>query len=333
MLIVKNIFHNCSGVKRLPSESDMESVPSPAKRVKREPSTKSCTASGRARADSSGQGRSRGRKNSALQSPAPVPVPSLGDQFTPQSDESEFEAAPLLPLKSPPQGKVKPRRRSSTNVSNSPLPSPASSEQPKPGGTKQRRQSVRKQQQEEKEKEREKLSKEREQQEKSGSQVGFDSGLLPKILPSPPTPRTSVSSLLTAKDLKVTANDLDQLFEEEDDEDGGNEMQTSRGLTQGSHIVGDSHLNLGNSTMITTGVIAPTDLARMFPTPPSLEPPSHSPPTSVGSEYVSPGSVKMVPSSITSPETHPLLPHCGFDGDHREIPKVRYQILLLFSSK
>lgn len=311
-------FLFCSGAKRPPSESDIELVPSPAKRVKRESSAKSCALAGRSRADSAGQNRSKGRKNSALQSPAPASVSILSDPFTPQSDESEFDAAPPISLKSPPQGKAKARRQSSTNMSNSPLPSPASSEQTKPGRTKQRRQSVRKQQQEEKE--REKHLKEREQQEKAGLQAGLDPGLFPKILPSPPTPRTSVSSFLTAKDLKLTANDLDKLFES-DEEDGVVDIQTSR--PKDPHIINDSHSNMYNSTSVPmgTGLIAQNDLQRMFPTPPS-PPALHSPPTSIGSEYVSPGSVKMVPSSMTSPETYTFFHHGGLEAEHKEIPKV-----------
>lgn len=302
-------------MKRLPSESDINSGPSPAKRVKREPSAKSCAVAGRSRSDSTAQGRSKGRKNSALQSPAPS-APILSDPFTPQSDESDFDPTPLVSLKSPPQGKAKARRQSNTNMSNSPLPSPASTET-KPGRTKQRRQSVRKQQEE-----KEKHLKEREQQEKSGLQAGLDPGLFPKILPSPPTPRSSVSSLLTAKDLKLTANDLDKLFESDDEEFVG-DIQTSQGTNQGSHIASDTHSNMCNSTSLamSTSLIAQTDLARMFPTPPS-PPACHSPPPSIGSEYVSPGSVKMVPSSMTSPEAHPLFHHSGFEAEHKEIPKV-----------
>ena len=250
---------------------------------------------------------------------SPVATP-LSDPFTPQSDETETDVI-LPPIKSPTQ-KSRPRRRSSAASTASPsVPSPAPIEHPKPSSVRQRRQSLRKQQQVE-------IKKEKQQEERlrqRGSQSSsFDQGDMPVLPGSPPTPTARLPSLMTTKGLMVTASDLDQLFDT-DEEEGAEDHQAAPGTNHSSHnnlmIDGLSNTHLHQS-MPSTGIVASTDLARMFPTPPSLEPISHSPP-SVGTDYVSPGSVKTLLHG-TSPEAHHMMQHFTAEGEHEKLlsPKV-----------
>lgn len=229
------------------------------------------------------------------------------------------------PIKSPTQGRgSRQRRRSSTSSAASPsVPSPVTIEQPKPSRPRQRRQSIRKQQQQQEEKEKQ-LKEQEEEQMRSFS--SFDTSMQ-KILPSPPTPRQiPLSNLMTDKDLMVTANDLDQLFDLDEDDDNFNGTIVSGCNNHIGHGTSNKSMDTYNpsQTTVTTGVVASQDLARMYPTPPSLEPAAHSPPCS-GSDYISPGSVKtMTCSMATSPETHVIGLAVGVDAEHKHLfsPKV-----------
>jgi hypothetical protein len=196
-------------------------------------------------------------------------------------------------------------------------------EQQKPSRPRQRRQSIRKQQQQE---EKERQLKEEEEEQTRTSLSSFDPSMQ-KILPSPPTPRQiSISNLMTDKDLMVTANDLDQLFDDEDDDTFSSAINSDGNC--GNHIGHGPNSKAMDTynpsqTTVNTGVVASQDLARMYPTPPSLEPVAHSPPCS-GSDYISPGSVKTICGMATSPETHITGLAVMVDGDHKHLfsPKV-----------
>ena len=297
------MFSNCSG-KRPSTDTGLDCVFSPAKK-RRESS------SGRSRSDSIGGGRPKGRRNSSQPSPATTPI---SDPFTPQPDEPEVETI-QPPIKSPTQGRPpsnKPRRRSSSAAADSPsVPQLADVSKP-PSRVKNRRQSSRKKQQEEKEKQTKEVEEVKPRPQKN------DKGLYPSFSSSDdehePTPRSS--NLMTEQDLAVTLNDLDKLFDS-DEEDGESGQSNSMKMDFVSHPVHsfDSITNINtHHTIMNTGVVAQQDLARMFPTPPSLETVSHSPPCSVGNDYISPGSVKpMVHSAILSPESHHLMSFTGMD--------------------
>lgn len=315
----------CS-IKR-PLDAEIDAASPPAKRNKRESSTKS-TGSGRGRNDSvSGSSRPRGRRNSSLQSPTILLPPS---PFHIKVEDNDMDTT-LSVLKSPTQARVSRQRRRSSNssVASPSIPSPAPIEPQKPSRPRQRRQSIRKQQQEEKERQ----LREQEEENLKSSLFNLNDASLQKFLPSPPTPRQNIpiSKMRTDKDLMVTANDLDQLFDDDDDDDDDAFKKTPNNDTSfGFHLGPGSSSKptdmFGSSqTMVNTGVVPSQDLARMFPTPPSLEPVAHSPPCSTGSDYISPGSVKtMVCGMATSPETHPLGTIIMTDGEHDSIisPKV-----------
>ena len=280
-------------------------MPSPAKR-RRESSTRS-------RSDSTGGGRPKGRRNSSQPSPATTP---LSDPFTPQPEEMDMEMI-QPPMKSPTQVKPpsnKPRRRSSATASDSPSVPLQGELNKAPSRVKNRRQSSRKKQQEEKEH----LSKEIE--EIKPRPIKNEKGTFPSFSSSDeehePTPR--LSNLMTEQDLAVTLNDLDQLFDtdEEDDELG---QSKSMKIDFVSHQVAPfdpiTNINTPHTIMNTVGVTQ-QDLARMFPTPPSLETVSHSPPCSVGNDYISPGSVKTIMhNAVLSPESHHLMHFTGVDAE------------------
>lgn len=298
-------FALCSG-KRPSTEAGFDVVYSPAKR-KRESST------GRSRSDSTGGGRSKGRRNSCQ--PSPVTTP-LSDPFTPQPEDQEMEV--IQPsIKSPIPGRVaanKPRRRSSNAAVDSPsVPQSADTTKP-PSRVKNRRQSSRKKQQEEKEK----LSKEVE--EIKPLQIKKEQRVYPSFSSSDdehePTPRSS--NLMTEQDLAVTLNDLDKLFDSDEEEDELGQAKSMK-IDFVSHQVNpfDSITNINTHHTITNaGVVAQQDLARMFPTPPSLETVTQSPPCSVGNDYISPGSVKTTAhSAMLSPESHHIMSFTGMETD------------------
>ena len=223
------------------------------------------------------------------------------------------------PLKSPTQ-KGRPRRRSSvTNAASSPAAA-----EPKPATVKSRRQSLRKQQYEESG-----SKKDKQQARQRGSRAPSSDQVEAPALPgSPPTP-SALPSLMTAKGLMVTASDLDRLFdtdEEEDDDDvkGGRSFLGNGLGAQNNGGMSDVLISNTQQSVVSTGTVASTDLARMFPTPPSLEPAAHSPPY-LSSEYVNPESVKALLHHGTSPEAHPLLPLSGSDAELEKLtsPKVR----------
>ena len=299
---------HCSG-KRPSTDTGFESAFSPAKR-RRESST------GRSRSDSTGGGRPKGRRNSTQPSPATTP---LSDPFTPQPEDQEMEMI-QPPIKSPTQGRIpasKPRRRSSNTTGDSPsVPQPADASKP-PARVKNRRQSSRKKQQEEKER----LAKGVEEV-KSRPQKN-EKGMYPSFSSSDdehePTPRSS--NLMTEQDLAVTLNDLDKLFDSDEEEDELGQPKSMK-MEFASHQINpfDSITNINTHHTITNaGVVAQQDLARMFPTPPSLETVSHSPPCSVGTDYISPGSVKTtVHSAMLSPESHHLMSYTGMDTEQEK---------------
>lgn len=298
------LFSSCS-TKRPSTDGIFECVPSPAKR-RRESST------GRSRSDSTGGGRTKGRRNSSQPSPATTP---LSDPFTPQPDDQDMEMI-QPPIKSPTQVSAPPnksRRRSSATANDSPsVPVPADLGKP-PSRVKNRRQSSRKKQQEEKER----ISK---GVEEIKPHPKIEKGTFPSFSSSDdehdPIPRSL--NLMTEQDLAVTNNDLDKLFDtdEEDDELG---QSKSTKLDFVSHQVApfDSSTNINAyHSMMNSGVVAQQDLARMFPTPPSLETVSHSPPCSVGTDYISPGSVvTVVPSAMLSPD---LMHFTGVDVEQEK---------------
>ncbi|XP_044173755.1 mediator of RNA polymerase II transcription subunit 13-like isoform X2 [Acropora millepora] len=297
--------------KRPSTDAGFENVFSPAKR-RRESST------GRARSDSSGGGRPRGRRNSSQ--PSPVTTP-LSDPFTPQPDEQDIEMT-QPPIKSPTQGRItgsKPRRRGSNAPVESPSMTQSSDASNKlPAKIKNRRQSSRKKQQESNER----LNKGSEEMKPHQSKT--EKGSYPSFSSSDdepePTPRTS--NLMTEQDLAVTVNDLDKLFDSDEEEDESGQGKSVK-IDFGSHVNPFDSITSINShhTITNAGVVAQQDLARMFPTPPSLEPVSHSPPCSVGTDYISPGSVKTtVHSSLLSPETaqNYLMSYTGMDTDQEK---------------
>lgn len=241
----------------------------------------------------------------------------LSDPFTPQPDEQDTEMT-QPPMKSPTQGRItasKPRRRSS----NAPVESPSMAQSSdasnkQPAKVKNRRQSSRKKQQESSER----LNKGSEEMKPHHSKT--EKGSYPSFSSSDdepePTPRTS--NLMTEQDLAVTVNDLDKLFDSDEEEDELGQAKSMK-IDFVPHVNPfDSITNINSHHSITNaGVVAQQDLARMFPTPPSLEPVSHSPPCSVGTDYISPGSVKTVVHSVLlSPETaHNLMSYTGMDTD------------------
>lgn len=297
------MFPNCSG-KRPSTDAGLENLFSPAKR-RRESST------GRSRSDSTGGGRPKGRRNSSQPSPATTP---LSDPFTPQPDDTEIEMI-QPPIKSPTQGRApsnKPRRRSSSAAVDSPsVPQSVDGNKP-PSRVKNRRQSSRKKQQQD---EKERLTKGVEEVKPCPQKS--EKGLCPSFSSDDdehePTPRSS--NLMTEQDLAVTLNDLDKLFESDGEDDESKSMK----IDFVSHQVNpfDCITNINTHHTITnTGVVAQQDLARMFPTPPSLETVSHSPPCSVGTDYISPGSVKTtVHTAMLSPESHHLMSFTGMDTE------------------
>ena len=310
------MFISHSSGKRPSTDGGFECVPSPAKR-RRESSTS------RSRSDSTGGSRPKGRRNSSQ--PSPVMTP-LSDPFTPQPEDQEMEMIQPL-IKSPTQVKVPsnkpPRRRSSATASDSPsMPVPADLGKP-PSRVKNRRTSSRKKTQDEKER----LSKGVEEIKPSPQKS--EKGTFPSFSSSDdehdPIPRSS--NLMTEQDLAVTLNDLDQLFDTDEEDD---ELGQSKSLKMDfvSHQAPpfDPITNINpHHSMINTGVVAQHDLQRMFPTPPSLEPVSHSPPCSVGNDYISPGSVKtIVHSAMLSPESHHLMHFAGVDveQDKQHSPTV-----------
>lgn len=220
------------------------------------------------------------------------------------------------PLKSPTQGRVpsnKPRRRSSNATVDSPsVPQPAEINKT-PSRVKNRRQSSRKKQQEEKERLAKGVeeTKPRPQKSEKGTYPSFSSS---EDEQEPPRS----SNLMTEKGLAVTLKDLDKLFDSDEEEDELGQPKSMK-IDFVSHQVNqfDSITNINTHHSITNaGVVAQQDLARMFPTPPSLETVSHSPPCSVGTDYISPGSVKtMVQSAMLSPESHHFMTFTGMDTD------------------
>ena len=68
----------------------------------------------------------------------------------------------------------------------------------------------------------------------------------------------------------------------------------------------DDITKLMHPQSVTSGL--PHDLAQMFPTPPSQEPPTHatSPATSVQGEYLNP-SITSMHLNVLSPEKHPVI--------------------------
>lgn len=313
--------------KRPSIDGGIECIPSPAKR-RRESSTS------RSRSDSTGGGgRLKGRRNSSQPSPATTP---LSDPFTPQPEELDMEMI-QPPMKSPTQVKPpsnKPRRRSSATGGDSPsVPLPGELSKP-PSRVKNRRQSSRKKQQEEKER----LSKEME--EIKPCPVVNEKGTFPSFSSSDdehePIARLP-TNLMTEQDLAVTVNDLDQLFDtdEEDDELGQSKaMKIDFVSNQVAPFDPIMNINTPHTIMSTVGVTN-QDLARMFPTPPSQETVTHSPPCSVGNDYISPGSVKTIMhNTVLSPESH-LMHLAGVDAEREkqhspmelgpvfEIPKVQ----------
>lgn len=226
------------------------------------------------------------------------------------------------PMKSPTQGRItgsKPRRRGSNAPVGSPSMTQSSDASNKvPAKIKNRRQSSRTKQQESNEKLRKGSEEMKPHQSKTekGSYPSFSSS---DDEPEP-TPRTS--NLMTEQDLAVTVNDLDKLFDSDEEEDESGQGKSVK-IDFGSHVNPfDSIANINSHHTITNaGVVAQQDLARMFPTPPSLEPVSHSPPCSVGTDYISPGSVKTTGHiSLLSPETaqNYLMSYTGMDTDQEK---------------
>ena len=315
-----------SSGKRPSTDAGFENVFSPAKR-RRESST------GRSRSDSSGGGRPKGRRNSSQPSPATTP---LSDPFTPQPDEQEIEKI-QPPIESPTQGRVtnsKLHRRGSNATVES--PSHVQTQDPgskQPARVKNRRPSSRKKQQEANGTLRT-LSKG--SGEIKSQHCKTDKGLYPSFSSSDdehePTPWSS--NLMTEQDLAVTVNDLDKLFDSDEEED---ELGQGKSMKMDfvSHVnTFDSITNINTHHTITNpGVVAQQDLARMFPTPPSLEPVSHSPPCSVGTDYISPGSVKTaVHNALLSPESHNLMSYSAMDieQDKQLSPVVSAFLLFQF---
>ena len=277
---------------------------SPAKR-RRESS------SGRSRSDSTGTGRPKGRRNSSQPSPATTP---LSDPFTPQPEDPDIEMIQPT-IKSPTQGRPpsnKPRRRSSNAAADSPsVPPPAEVSKP-PSRVKNRRPSSRKKQQDEKEK----LAKgvEEVKPHLQKTEKGFYPSFSSSDDEHEPAPRSS--NLMTEQDLAVTLNDLDKLFDSDEEEDELGQPKSMKMEFACHHInTFDSITNINtHHTIMNSGVVAQQDLARMFPTPPSLETVSHSPPCPVGNDYISPGSVKTtVHSAMLSPESQHLMSFTGLD--------------------
>lgn len=91
---------------------------------------------------------------------------------------------------------------------------------------------------------------------------------------SPLTPKTqsTTQSLLREKDLVVTYEDLDQLFDTSDDDTNDNAFQppNSPGSLKTSGLLDDGTPGKTKTTS-GIGILGPTELSRMFPTPPSLE--------------------------------------------------------------
>ncbi|XP_032239146.2 mediator of RNA polymerase II transcription subunit 13 isoform X2 [Nematostella vectensis] len=308
-----------SGSKRPSIDLEVETTPVPSKKTKKESSTKG-TGPGRPRSDSSGSSRPRSRRSSSHQSPTVA--------FNPTPFTSHMEDMDLDPLLKSPPPIVTPKQRhhSSTSNATSPIvPSPASSDHPKPGRPRNRRQSSRKQQEE-----KERLLREQEEERLRLEQqrvTSFESSMH-KVLPSPPTPRNIMPiNLVTEKDLAVTEYDLDHIFDLDDEDDGGGGMGLGMGGSGGGGGGGvassQSSFNktadpysTSATNMMNTGVVSSHDLVRMFPTPPSLEPMTHSPPCSAGSEYISPGSVKTVTAMSTSPDAVPLGLIMTSEGDY-----------------
>ncbi|GAB6029834.1 hypothetical protein CHUAL_005543 [Chamberlinius hualienensis] len=95
-------------------------------------------------------------------------------------------------------------------------------------------------------------------------------------LGSPPTPKTQSKdpvSLLREKDLIVTINDLDQLFDTSDDSnDDAFQAPSPPGSIKAISALGeDGTSGKSSKSAGCIGILGPTELSRMFPTPPSLE--------------------------------------------------------------
>ena len=325
--MVDNVIHSSclllfASTKRPSTDVDVECTSSPAKRSRWE-----SVSLGKSRSDSTGSGRSKGRRNSSMQSPVSTP---LSEPFTPQPEDLEMETVQPL-MKSPTQGRVmssKPRRRSSSNSVASPsVPSPLSADPAKPARVKNRRQSARRQQQGGKEKQSKEECKVRQEQFGKGmfcNMSSSDEEIVSKILPSPPTPRPS--NLMTEQDLAVTVNDLDQLFDTDEEEDVlGQTKLLKSDFTLSQQYTFDPFTSLNSHHPIAnTGVVAQQDLARMFPTPPSQEASAEhasggSDYVSPGNDYVSPGSVKtVVHSAMMSPESQHVMSLSGTEMEHEK---------------
>uniref|UniRef100_T1IJV1 Mediator of RNA polymerase II transcription subunit 13 n=1 Tax=Strigamia maritima TaxID=126957 RepID=T1IJV1_STRMM len=133
---------------------------------------------------------------------------------------------------------------------------------------------------------------------------------------SPPTPvnSSSKSKMLTSQDLRATYNDLDQLFDTSDDECSDDPFQapTPTGSLKTIGSTTDEVTSKNKSSDI-VGLHGPTDISRMFPTPPSLE---HNPTPSPG---IAPGSTDMTlmesDGIIMAKERSDIFPNCGSPSD------------------
>lgn len=99
--------------------------------------------------------------------------------------------------------------------------------------------------------------------------------------PTPINPSSIKNKLLTSQDLQPTYNDLDQLFDtsDEDCNDDAFQAPTPNGSLKPLGNLGEDGLCGKNKSGDIIGLHGPTDISRMFPTPPSLE---HNPTPSPG---------------------------------------------------
>ncbi|XP_070572223.1 mediator of RNA polymerase II transcription subunit 13-like isoform X2 [Ptychodera flava] len=169
-------------------------------------------------------------------------------------------------------------------------------------GIPQRRSSIRKQDRKKQEEEQKKVDEEKAKQEQNqtkGDQANDKNPMVSIRSPMTSLPSArpdSSASLMRETDLVVTANDLDQLFESSDDDDGGLPFEDINQKI--SQITDDGPLRPNNSNnkgsslnSSTNGFLGAGELTRMFPTPPSLEQnPAFSPCNPGSAEYINPDS-------------------------------------------
>ncbi|XP_077995263.1 mediator of RNA polymerase II transcription subunit 13-like isoform X2 [Glandiceps talaboti] len=236
------------------------------------------------------------------------PVKKLKCEYKVEIEESVFSKSLIMPLSLEPKVPQPPSPEpvdpyefmEDPSTQSGPLfPRNRGKDGKKGRGILQRRNSIRKQQDKKKqEEEQKKAEEERQKQEQNQSkEQASDKNPLRSPLSGLPAARPDPTAKIFMRetDLVVTANDLDQLFESSDDDDGPGQPfddinQRISQITEDGPIRPSSSSNKTNPHT-SNGFLGASELQRMFPTPPSLEQnPAFSPCNPGSAEYVSPDS-------------------------------------------